>query len=454
MLAVKDGVAEIVIDGFIGGSFFFDDDGSEDNNVARTNNAKAMRNELRAIAAIDAHTILVRIDNSPGGSVPHALSMFDQLAENPARIKTRTTGATASASTMLMQAADPGDRSASENTMLLFHRATAFVEGNADEIQSDGKDVQKFEDRMVAIYKGANSKGKTTAQIKKILGKNNGRGEWMTASEARAEGLVDTVFEPMKVAAMVDPKARKKLNLPKLPTSKSKKPNTMSKKNLVIASVVAFVALLSTKIDALVTDDKDRDDLISDIAGVAGCKDTDVQDILDGAVTADDMGTLKAFASVMDTTLAKLITESNDDEEEEEDEEEEDESTKDKITNWIDKNIKGKNLSKKDLKGLAGELAKALGEEVETDMEKLTKMMADLTAEVKANKETTDLKDGKEKKKIVGKLDLGGGDPDPGGDKKDSTGSEVLSLFSSDQRRTLKLNAKRKKKVKEAAAVV
>ena len=71
---------------------------------------------------------------STGGDVNDALLIHDALCSLDAHITTRCYGYTASAATIIAQAASPGCREISANALYLIHTAICAAEGNAAEI--------------------------------------------------------------------------------------------------------------------------------------------------------------------------------------------------------------------------------------------------------------------------------------------------------------------------------
>lgn len=194
----SDNVVEIDITGPIGGGWF--EDGAT---------ADELRNELKAIEKLQASKIILNIE-SLGGLVNHALAMHDLLAQNSAEIEVRINGLTASSATIIAMAGDTIKMS--DNALFLVHRASGLGFGHADNVQSASNDLRKVDERIINIY--AKRTGKDADQIKDWMALNDGMGEWWSPEEAKANGFIDEVFEPMKMAAQVSSKQLKKAGLP------------------------------------------------------------------------------------------------------------------------------------------------------------------------------------------------------------------------------------------------
>jgi hypothetical protein len=127
--------------------------------------------------------------------------MYDLLAEHPARITTIVHGHTASAATIIAQAGDV--RKMSSTGLYLIHQAHTVAAGTADDLEAGKKTLDTINDQMSEIY--ARRSGKSKKQMRAIMDRNNGLGEWLTADEAYNLGLIDEITEPMAAAASVIP---------------------------------------------------------------------------------------------------------------------------------------------------------------------------------------------------------------------------------------------------------
>ncbi|MBQ5718183.1 MAG: ATP-dependent Clp protease proteolytic subunit, partial [Alistipes sp.] len=91
------------------------------------------RETVQRIAAVEAEEVIVSI-RSTGGDVNDALLIHDALRTLKGKVTTRCYGYTASAATIIAQAASEGCRQLSPNALYLIHRATCSTEGNADDL--------------------------------------------------------------------------------------------------------------------------------------------------------------------------------------------------------------------------------------------------------------------------------------------------------------------------------
>lgn len=150
------------------------------------------REALRRIAAIDRAEIVVEI-RSTGGDVNDALLIHDALRQTGARITTRCYGYTASAATIIAQAASEGCRELSASALYLVHNAICAAEGNAAEIASRVELLRQTDRRIAALYAARSGRGEEAFVA--LMGENNGNGRWLSPAEAIEAGLADRILD-------------------------------------------------------------------------------------------------------------------------------------------------------------------------------------------------------------------------------------------------------------------
>lgn len=187
--------AELTIEGEIG---WYEFDG--ENLISNT--APAIRRQLNELMEMDVDEITVNI-HSPGGFVDDALAIHDALAAHPATITTRVTGFTASAATVIAQAASPGRRLISANAMYLVHEAWGMGWGTSTEILRYVEMLDTLNDTMAALYAKRASSKEDKDKYRAIMAENEGGGKWITAEKAVELGFADESYEPMAAAASV-----------------------------------------------------------------------------------------------------------------------------------------------------------------------------------------------------------------------------------------------------------
>lgn len=150
------------------------------------------RDAVRRIAGIEAPEVVVNI-RSTGGDVNDALLIHDALRSLDARITTRCYGYTASAATIIAQAASEGCRELSANALYLIHNASCATEGNAAELAAKLDLLRQTDVRIAGVY--AARSGRPAAEFEALMAENNGDGRWLSPEEAVAAGLADVVFD-------------------------------------------------------------------------------------------------------------------------------------------------------------------------------------------------------------------------------------------------------------------
>lgn len=140
------------------------------------------------IADVENSEIRVNI-RSTGGSVNDALLIYEALRATGAKVVTCCYGYTASAATIVAQAASPGCRLIAPTSLYLVHNSIATIEGNVDELRAEVEMLQKTDERIASIY--AAHSGRNIEEMAALMAENGGRGRWLSPDEAIAYGLVD-----------------------------------------------------------------------------------------------------------------------------------------------------------------------------------------------------------------------------------------------------------------------
>lgn len=157
---------------------------------ARVATYEKFRRTVERIAGLDVDNIVVEI-RSTGGDVGDALLIYEALRQTGARITTRCYGYTASAATIIAQAASEGCREISSSALYLIHTSICAAEGNAAELEAKSELLRRTDERLAAIY--AERSGRDAARFTELMRENGGNGRWLSPEEAVAEGLADTV---------------------------------------------------------------------------------------------------------------------------------------------------------------------------------------------------------------------------------------------------------------------
>lgn len=151
------------------------------------------RRQVERIGCSGARKIEVKI-RSIGGNVQDALLIYDTLcalAEAGAEITTVCCGYTASAATIVAQAATRGRRYVASTALYLIHNATTTLDGNAIDAERTARMLDRTDERIAQIY--ADRSGRPVEEFRERMARAGGRGEWLSPEEAVAAGLADRI---------------------------------------------------------------------------------------------------------------------------------------------------------------------------------------------------------------------------------------------------------------------
>lgn len=159
-----------------------------DNPESRVATYERFKECVAEIADIRNSHIVVNI-RSTGGDVNDALLIYEALRSTGALVTTRCYGYTASAATIVAQAASPGCREMASTALYLVHQSLCSTEGNADELQAEVEMLRQTDRRIAEVY--AMHSERSVDDVLELMAANGGRGKWLSVAEAIAEGLVD-----------------------------------------------------------------------------------------------------------------------------------------------------------------------------------------------------------------------------------------------------------------------
>ena len=126
--------------------------------------------------------------NSPGGSIYAGLGIYDTMQYINCDVSTICTGLAASMAAVLMCAGTPGKRSALKHSRIMIHQPMSGVQGQASDIEITSREVQKLKKELYSII------SEHSGQPIKKVEKDSDRDYWMTAEEAKAYGMIDTIL--------------------------------------------------------------------------------------------------------------------------------------------------------------------------------------------------------------------------------------------------------------------
>lgn len=185
-IKIKNEVDCTVID--IEGTIGLSEEWQFDNPESRVATYERFKECVANIADIRNSHIVVNI-RSTGGDVNDALLIYEALRSTGAHVTTRCYGYTASAATIVAQAASEGCREIASTSLYLIHKSLCSTEGNAEELQAEVEMLRQTDLRIAEVY--ASRSARSVEEITELMSANGGRGRWLSPEEAIAEGLVD-----------------------------------------------------------------------------------------------------------------------------------------------------------------------------------------------------------------------------------------------------------------------
>lgn len=145
------------------------------------------------IKAASGDSITVRL-NTPGGSVFTAQAFYSLLRASGKTVNIHIDGICASAGTIISSAGD--NVSMPENAIFMIHNPMASLYGaNAEEMRETADILDKVQETIIAAYRSKTNQ--SDEKLKELMSTDT----YLTASEAKELGFIDTITEPFAVAA-------------------------------------------------------------------------------------------------------------------------------------------------------------------------------------------------------------------------------------------------------------
>lgn len=130
--------------------------------------------------------------NSPGGSVPHGLAIYDTIKHINAPVYTICTGMAASMGSFLLSCGEKGHRSSLKHSSILIHQPLVYLNGGASEKESGlsriAHEFEECRDTLEAIL--AENTNQPLDKVRRDCERDN----WMSAEEALEYGLIDSII--------------------------------------------------------------------------------------------------------------------------------------------------------------------------------------------------------------------------------------------------------------------
>ncbi|GHU52594.1 ATP-dependent Clp protease proteolytic subunit [Clostridia bacterium] len=126
--------------------------------------------------------------NSPGGSVTAGFAIYDTMKYVKADISTICIGLAASFGSFLLAGGTKGKRFALPNAEIMIHQPSGGYQGQATDMEIHTKHIIRTKAKLNQIL------ADNTGQPFEVVAKDTERDNFMSAEEAKAYGIIDTVI--------------------------------------------------------------------------------------------------------------------------------------------------------------------------------------------------------------------------------------------------------------------
>ena len=130
--------------------------------------------------------------NSPGGSVTAGMAIYDTIQYIKAPVRTVCVGMAASMGAFLLMAGTKGKRMALPNSEVMIHQPSGGAEGQATDVTIRAEWLLKTKHKMNRMI------AEMTGQPLEKVANDVERDYFMSATDAKAYGIIDEIFEPRK----------------------------------------------------------------------------------------------------------------------------------------------------------------------------------------------------------------------------------------------------------------
>ena len=126
--------------------------------------------------------------NSPGGSITAGMAIYDTMNYIKCDVSTICIGMAASMGAFLLSAGAKGKRYALPNSEIMIHQPLGGMQGQASDIKIHADRIIKIREKLNTILSEA------TGQPLEVIEKDTDRDNFMSADQAKENGLVDEVI--------------------------------------------------------------------------------------------------------------------------------------------------------------------------------------------------------------------------------------------------------------------
>ena len=130
--------------------------------------------------------------NSPGGIITSGFGIYDTMQYIKPDVATICMGQAASMGAFLLAGGAKGKRSALPNSRIMIHQPIGGAEGQAADIRIQADEILRMKTQLNKIL------AKNTGQTVKKIEFDTDRDNFMTATEAKRYGIIDTILTARK----------------------------------------------------------------------------------------------------------------------------------------------------------------------------------------------------------------------------------------------------------------
>jgi len=148
--------------------------------------------QLLFLDNLDPNQDITMYADTPGGSVKSGLSIVDSMGLCKPDIRTVNTGMAASMGSVLLGAGTKGKRSSLKHSRVMLHQVSYGANGNVQDVEIVREEAVKTNIELFDLL--GSYCGKSMEEVKD----DAKRDLWLTANEAVAYGIIDSIIEPKK----------------------------------------------------------------------------------------------------------------------------------------------------------------------------------------------------------------------------------------------------------------
>ena len=148
--------------------------------------------QLLFLEAEDSEKDIYLYINSPGGIITSGMGIYDTMQYIKPDVATICLGQAASMGAFLLAGGSKGKRSALPNSRIMIHQPMGGAEGQATDIKIQAEEIVRIKKQLNTIL------SKNTGQTIKKIEADTDRDNYLSASEAKSYGLIDTILTKRK----------------------------------------------------------------------------------------------------------------------------------------------------------------------------------------------------------------------------------------------------------------